>query len=36
MEKFEDNRGELLFPFKDNKKLGNIFQCTVSKNKKNV
>ena len=31
---FSDNRGELIFPFKDNKYLGEIMQCTVSKNKK--
>jgi dTDP-4-dehydrorhamnose 3,5-epimerase-like enzyme/dTDP-4-dehydrorhamnose reductase len=33
---FSDNRGKLIFPFKDNKCLGEIMQCTVSKNKKNV
>lgn len=33
---FSDNRGELLFPFKNNNIIGDIKQCTVSKNKKHV
>ena len=36
MNKYIDNRGELLFPFKNNNIIGDIKQCTVSKNKKYV
>ena len=36
MNKYVDNRGELLFPFKNNNIIGDIKQCTVSKNKKHV
>lgn len=36
MNTFNDNRGQLLFPIKDEKILGRITQSTVSKNKKNV
>jgi 3,5-epimerase/4-reductase len=36
MKKFNDNRGSLIFPFKNNEILKEITQCTVSKNKKNV
>jgi 3,5-epimerase/4-reductase len=36
MNKYEDNRGRLLFPFKDESILGNVTQSTVSQNNKNV
>tara|TARA_Y100000389_G_C17470338_1_gene529934 strand:+ start:1507 stop:2757 length:1251 start_codon:yes stop_codon:yes gene_type:complete len=36
MNTYNDNRGQLLFPIKDETILGKITQSTVSKNKKNV
>ena len=33
---FEDNRGKLIFPIKNDELLNNIRECTVSINKKNV
>jgi 3,5-epimerase/4-reductase len=36
MKMFNDNRGQLLFPIKNNEIQGKITQSTVSKNKKNV
>ena len=34
--KFDDKRGKLLFPIQNSNLLGNITQCTISKNNKHV